>query len=101
MNMPLRGRPLNFPDPMNDVTIGNPTYIAPRDQVLRLYNQNNPADAAENYCQRVRDWFMTEAIQIGWSNAVEAGNNLGILLHVNVQIVPVIPGAPQGLLPNQ
>ncbi len=88
---PQIGRPINFPDPMRDVTIGNPTYMAESDLVLRLYNQHNPATRAERFCQRVREWFVTEALRLGWSSAIEVGNGVGILLHVNVQIVPMAP----------
>ncbi len=90
-------RPFNFPDP-RDVRVGNPTFLASRELVLNLYNQSNPESAATNYCQRVKEWFIQEALDIGWSNALEAGNNLGILLHLNVQIPQFIPQTP--LLPQ-
>lgn len=82
-----RGRPFNFPDPRN-VTVGNPTFLASKELVLSLYNQENPESAAVNYCQRVKEWFIAEAIDIGWTNALEAGNNLGILLHFHIAPPP-------------
>lgn len=77
------GRPLNFPDPRN-VTVGNPTFLASKDLVVALYNQENPTSTVTNYCQRARDWFTNEAFNVGWSHALEAGNGLGILLHFNI-----------------
>jgi hypothetical protein len=86
------GRPFNFPDPRN-VTLGNPTFLASKDLVVALYNQENQNNAVTNYCQRARDWFISEAHSIGWTTAIEAGNNLGILLHFNI-VPPSIGSTP-------
>lgn len=79
------GRPFNFPDPRN-VTVGNPTFLASRDLVVSLYNQSNPETEVANYCQRAKEWFIREALSIGWSNALETGNGLGILMHLQLNI---------------
>ncbi|MDW6091177.1 hypothetical protein SBX64_01120 [Vibrio rhizosphaerae] len=84
-------RPFNFPDPRN-VSVGNPTFLASKDLVVTLYNQENEDTPVSNYCQRARDWFIGEALSIGWTNALEAGNNLGILLHFKIE-----PPAGSGL----
>jgi hypothetical protein len=76
-------RPFNFPDPRN-VTIGNPTFLASKELVINLYNQGNPENTVSNYCQRAKDWFIDEATSLGWTNALEAGNGLGILLHFKI-----------------
>jgi|GEM_PF-3329150 len=81
------GRPLNFPDPRN-VTVGNPTFLASKELVVELYNQDNSDNEVTNYCKRARDWFTDEAISIGWSHALEAGNGLGILLHFTIVAPP-------------
>lgn len=77
------GRRLNFPDPRN-VTVGNPTFLASKELVVELYNQENPDGVVTNYCQRARDWFIQEAYMMGWSHSLEAGNGLGILLHFTI-----------------
>lgn len=77
------GRKLNFPDPRN-VTVGNPTFLASKELVVDLYNQENTETTVTNYCQRARDWFINEALGIGWTHALEAGNGLGILLHFTI-----------------
>ncbi|EHM3034488.1 hypothetical protein ACEOS4_004840 [Escherichia coli] len=97
MATPQMGRPFNFPDPRS-VTVGNPTYLASRDLVINLYNQSNPENPVTNYCQRAKDWFISEALSVGWSNALEAGNGLGILLHLQLNISQFQP-QNQGLLP--
>jgi hypothetical protein len=97
MTTPQMGRPFNFPDPRN-VTVGNPTFLASRDLVLSLYNQSNPGNTAANYCQRAKEWFISEALSIGWSNALETGNGLGILLHLQLNIPQF---QPQGQLPPE
>jgi hypothetical protein len=81
------GRKLNFPDPRN-VTVGNPTFLASKELVVALYNQENPSTTVLNYCQRARDWFINEAMGIGWTHALEAGNGLGILLHFTITPPP-------------
>lgn len=95
MTTPQMGRPFNFPNPRN-VTVGNPTFLASRDLVVSLYNQANPATTTQKYCQRTKDWFITEALNVGWSIALETGNSLGILLHLRVSVPKF---APQGQLP--
>lgn len=85
MNTAQLGRPFNFPDPRS-VTVGNPTFLASRDLVVNLYNQSNSGTAVSNYCQRAKDWFIETALSIGWSNALETGNGLGILLHLELNI---------------
>ncbi|WPK51873.1 hypothetical protein [Vibrio fluvialis] len=80
-------RPFNFPDPRN-VTVGNPTFLASKDLVVSLYNQENPQNSVTNYCQRAKDWFISEAFTLGWTNALEAGNGLGILLHFRIEQPP-------------
>ena len=67
-------------------TVGNPTFLASRDLVVSLYNQSNPGNAVSNYCQRAKEWFISEALSVGWSNALETGNGLGILLHLQLNI---------------
>lgn len=90
-----RGRPYNFPDP-RDVTVGNPTFLASKELVVALYNQENSDSPVTNYCQRARDWFIEEAHSVGWTNALEAGNGLGILLHLN--IAPLLGTAHSALI---
>jgi len=91
------GRRFNFPNPGN-VTVANPTYLASKDLVLNLYNQENPESKAANYCQRAKEWFIAEALSIGWSNALEPGNNLGILLHLQLNLPHLVQ---QGQLPPE
>lgn len=87
------GRPFDFPMPQN-VTIGNPTMFVSADRVLSLYNQDSDNETAINFSQKVRDWFITEAYAVGWSNAGVVGGNTGILLAVTVTILPH-PSYPQ------
>jgi hypothetical protein len=79
------GRPFNFPDPRN-VTVGNPTFLASKELVVAIYNQANPTTQVTNYCQRAKEWFIAEAFASGWSDALETGNGLGILLHLQLNI---------------
>lgn len=90
------GRPYNFPDPRN-VTVGNPTFLASKELVVAIYNQSNSTNQVSNYCQRAKEWFISEAMVYGWSNALETGNGLGILLHLQLN-TPQIP--QQGMLPS-
>ena len=86
------GRSLMFPDP-GSVMVSNPTYLASRELVLRLYNQDSEGETALNYCARVKDWFISESKLFGWSEALEVGNGLGILLHLKI----ALPSGPQHL----
>ena len=85
------GRRFNFPDPRN-VTVGNPTFLASKELVVDLYNQENPSFKVVNYCQRARDWFVQYALNIGWTHAVEVGNGLGVLLHLTISLPPPANG---------
>jgi len=98
VDMSLRGRPFNFPDPRN-VTVGNPSYLATPDLVINLYNQNN-SPAVTNYCQRARDWFVNTALSIGWTHAAETGNGLGILLHLQISVNSLPGTGGTGQLPS-
>lgn len=90
-------RPFNFPTPQG-VTIGNPTMFVMSDLAMNLYNQDSDnADLqAQRFSQRVKDWFEREAYLVGWSFVGFPGDNSGVMLQVNVQIMPN-PQHPQNL----
>lgn len=81
-------RPFNFPTPQG-VTIGNPTMFVMADLAMNLYNQDsdNAEQQAVRFSQRVKDWFKREAYLVGWSFVGFPGDNSGVMLQVNVQIV--------------
>jgi hypothetical protein len=69
-----------FPDP-DDRSINNPSIIADSERVLNLYNQEHEDDR-ERVTNVVREWFIKEARDKGWSNADFHGN--GCALSVNL-----------------
>ena len=75
-----------FPDP-SEATVGNPTFFVDSGRIMNLYNQDNPENTAIRYCKRVIDWFINEALFIGWTNAVESGNANGVFLHLKIQVI--------------
>lgn len=96
MTTPQAGRPFNFPDPRN-VIVGNPTFLASKELVVALYNQANLANQVSNYCQRAKEWFIKEAHSTGWTSALETGNGLGILLHLQLSFAQI---PQQGQIPT-
>ncbi|MDE9518702.1 hypothetical protein KKJ17_13395 [Xenorhabdus bovienii] len=88
-------RPFNFPSPQG-VTIGNPTMFVPAEIAIHLYNQDSDNRPAKNFCQSVKEWFIKEAYDVGWSHVGVSGDNAGILLQATVQIIP----NPNSLLLN-
>jgi hypothetical protein len=77
------GRPHKFPIPQ-DTRVGNPTIFVPKAKVLALYNQNNPQNIRQNYCELVVNWFLDQALCIhGWSAAIPSGCGQGINLVYN------------------
>ncbi len=63
-----------FPDP-DDRSKNNPVVIAESDRVLGLYNQmNEDGDEMQRVTDKVKDWFIKEAIEHqGWDEAKFAG----------------------------
>lgn len=75
---------LKFPEP-GDLKLSEPEHYVAKDRVLALYNQDNTGEEASNYSQRVKDWFISEAKNFGWSQITEVENK-GLLLGVKVTI---------------
>ncbi len=74
-------RPFVAPDP-NDRSPNEPTVIASSNQVLGLYNQENPDDKREKVTDPVKQWYTNEMIKIGWADAKFHGSQC--LLEANV-----------------
>ncbi|ELA3113628.1 hypothetical protein RFM33_004332 [Vibrio vulnificus] len=92
------GRPHKFPIPQ-DARVGNPTTIVSKQKVLALYNQNNPSNTRQNYCEVVVNWFIDQALCVyGWSLAYPSGCGQGINLAYNGGAMPPIGNNSSKLL---
>lgn len=76
-------RPYVLPDP-DDQSKNNPSTIANSDQVLGIYNKENPDDKMQKVTKKVQDWFCTTAKERGWDKAEFCGNQC-ILTNTRVQ----------------
>lgn len=76
-------RPFVAPDP-NDRSPNEPTKIASLNQVLGLYNQENPDNRRERVTDPVRQWYVDEMLKLGWASATFHGSQC--LLEANVTL---------------
>ena len=76
-------RPYVLPDP-DDQSKNKPSTIANSDQVLGIYNKENPDDKMQKVTKKVQDWFCTTAKERGWDKAEFCGNQC-ILTNTRVQ----------------
>lgn len=63
-----------FPDP-DDRSKNNPREMLNSDQVLGLYNQDNPdEDAMQKVTKKVKDWICEQSKIQGWDDVHFIGN---------------------------
>jgi hypothetical protein len=79
----MPGRRLKFPDP-KDCKAKEPAVLCPAERVIGLYNQNS-GSTAKRISKTVRAWFVTQALEAGWSGVhflpeVQSENGAGCVL---------------------
>ncbi len=79
-------RPFQFPRPRMRSPDRPSAFCAPG-RMLSLYNEANPADEKSRVSKKVRSWFRTQALSVGWSAVefvldVETDHSAGCMLWV-------------------
>lgn len=73
-----------FPNHL-DRSLNDPSIIADSKRVLNLYNQEN-ADDREKVTDSIKEWFVAQALEKGWSSAEFHGNGCVLV----IDIAPVV-----------